>query len=856
MKKKSVKKNYIYNVLYQVLVMIIPLITTPYLSRTLGAEKIGIYSYTISIITYFILFGSLGIAMYGQREIAYVQDNRKKRSKTFYEITLLRVITLTVSIAIFFPIFCIHGEYNVYYRILLLEIFATMLDISWFFQGIEEFKKTITRNLIIKLISVVLIFIFVNNPNDLIKYFMIFVLSTLIGNLSLWFYLPKTIEKVSIKELEIKHHLKPTIALFIPQIAIQLYTVLDKTMLGTMILDKSEVGYYEQAQKIVKLLLTLITALGTVMMPRIASTYAKGDNQRLRQYMEKSFAFVIMLALPLTLGIISVSNNFVPFFYGPGYEKVAPLIRIISPIIVIIGISNIIGVQYLLPTKQQTKYTISVIIGAIVNFILNIVFINLWKSIGASIATLIAELTVTITQIILIHKEIEFKKIPKLIYKYIIAVIIMFIINMLIKQFINNNVISILVQVITSSFIYFSILIIMKDEMLYSYIKKNEKIKNLIEKTVYVSYTVISLAMYSFILFTYIPISEKKRILIIIVNIIVFLILFLKSKHKEKIIKIFSIIIFIITLSLNLIIGINIKKTTNYGFVKYTKKPVFGNIITRSVFDPNVIIDKDGIYRMYFSYRKENSIGITTSKDGIHWTNPTIALFNNLEQKWEQKVNRATVLSINDKYYMWYTGQDKENSNIGIAISNDGYNFERVREQPIITPKYEYEGKSVMNPYVLYDEEEKIFKMWYAAGETYEPDVIAYATSKDGIEWNKYEQNPILRKSKEKSALDNYKVGACEVYKLGKNEYIMFYIGYSDIDTARIFYATSKDGIEWNKSKKPIISGTIMGFDHDAVYKPTAIYNKEKNEWMLWYNGRLIDREYVGLAICKDCRLD
>lgn len=340
--KKSVAKNYIYNLMYQILIIILPLITTPYLSRVLGAENIGIYSYTLSITTYFILFGSLGVSMYGQREIAYVQEDVKKRSKAFIEILLMRFITLGVSLLLFYSCFCINGQYNVYYKILLLEIIANSLDISWFFQGLEEFKKTVIRNTIVKIISIICIFSFVKTINDLNKYFIIYVISTLLGNFSLWLYLPKYIEKIKFKELNIIRHVKPTIALFIPQIATQLYTVLDKTMIGTIVLDKSEVGYYEQSQKMIKLLLTIATSLGTVMVPRMASTYASGDGKKLKEYMMNSFSFIMFLAFPLMFGITSVANRFVPIFYGQGYEKVVYLISIISPIIVAIGLSNVI----------------------------------------------------------------------------------------------------------------------------------------------------------------------------------------------------------------------------------------------------------------------------------------------------------------------------------------------------------------------------------------------------------------------------------------------------------------------------------------------------------------------------------
>lgn len=479
MGKKSVKKNYIYNLLYQILVMIIPLITTPYLSRVLGAENIGIYSYTLSITTYFILFGSLGVAMYGQREIAYVQDDIRKRSRAFYEIFIMRLLALAVSLFIFYISFCLHGEYSIYYKILIFEIIATIFDISWYFQGLEEFKKTVMRNMLVKLISVICIFVFVKSSSDLNKYYIIYVLSNLLGNLSLWIYIPKYTDKIKLKELRIKRHLKPTIMLFIPQIATQIYTVLDKTMLGTMIYDKSEVGYYEQAQKIIKLLMTIATSLGVVMMPRIAATYSKGDKEKVREYMNNSFSFISLLAFPLMFGTISVAYKFVPIFYGSGYDKVAPLMCVVSPIIVFIGLSNVTGTQYLLPTKQQNKYTISVIIGAIVNFVLNIVLIKKYASIGASIATVIAELCVTLTQFLLIRNEIKFKEIFSMIYKYIVAAIIMFVCSILIGNFISNNVFSILVQIIVSSIIYFVVLLMMNDKMIIEGIAilKNKIIK-------------------------------------------------------------------------------------------------------------------------------------------------------------------------------------------------------------------------------------------------------------------------------------------------------------------------------------------------------------------------------------------
>lgn len=470
--KNSVKRNYIYNLLYQILVIILPLITAPYISRVLGAENIGIYSYTTSISAYFILFGSLGISLYAQREIAYHQEDKKENTKTFLEIVFLRFFTMIISITIFCLTFVINGEYSYFYKILIVELIAQCFDISWFFSGLEEFKKTVFRNLIVKFISVISIFLFVRNSNDLNLYFWIYVLSTLIGNLSLWFYLPKYLTKVNIKELNIIKHLKPTLALFIPEIAIQVYTILDKTMIGAIWEDKSEVGFYQQSERIIKLLLTVITSLGTVLLPRIANYFANNKKEEIHKYIKKSFNFVFILAFPMIFGIIAVSKDFVPWFFGPGYDRVTILMSVISPILLFIGMSNVIGRQFLLPTKRQKEYTSSVVVGAVVNAIANSCLIWKYGALGASIGTVIAEFSVTLIQLIFIRKEFKIREILKMSLKYIISSSVMLIVCKLIGLLQINHMLSLILQVGSGVLVYALILIILKDEFTYEIINK------------------------------------------------------------------------------------------------------------------------------------------------------------------------------------------------------------------------------------------------------------------------------------------------------------------------------------------------------------------------------------------------
>ena len=466
MSKKSITKNYIYNLIYQILILVLPLVTTPYISRVLGPTNIGIYSYTYSILSYFLLFGALGVYMYGQREIAYVGEDNAKRKKLFWEIVLFRFITVFIALLIYSLFFMGKNEYGVYYRIWSLELIATAVDIGWFFQGMEEFKKTVVRNVLVRLVSVTLIFVLVKNQNDLIKYITIYAIADLVGNLSLWAYLPKYFKGIKIKNINIKKHIAPIILLFIPQIANQIYNMLDRTMIGRIIENKAEVGYYEEALKVIRVLVTVVCSLGIVMVPRMASVFASGEKEKVKDYLKKSFQFVFILGIPMTFGIASISETFVPVFFGKGFEKTVLLMNIMSALIVLSGITAVIGYQYLLPTKRQKEYTVSVFLGLVLNFILNYILINLYSSVGAAIATIISQISMCGIQIYLIRNDMSLKEILLLAYKYVIAGIIMFLVCLLIKVILGTSLKVMVLQILVGIIIYIVALLIMKDEYL------------------------------------------------------------------------------------------------------------------------------------------------------------------------------------------------------------------------------------------------------------------------------------------------------------------------------------------------------------------------------------------------------
>jgi predicted GH43/DUF377 family glycosyl hydrolase len=283
------------------------------------------------------------------------------------------------------------------------------------------------------------------------------------------------------------------------------------------------------------------------------------------------------------------------------------------------------------------------------------------------------------------------------------------------------------------------------------------------------------------------------------------------------------------------------------GWVKYAKNPVLGGDLG-TCFDVAVLKEGD-TYRMWFSWRPKKSIAIVESKDGIQWSKPVIVLGPNEKTNWEDDLNRPVVIKTGDRYQMWYTGQAQGKSWIGYAASKDGVKWERMSEKPVLTPEKPWEKVAVMCPHVMFDHNAKRYRMWYSGGEQYEPNAIGYATSEDGLKWTKHEKNPIFSSDANKP-WEKDRVTACQVIQQGE-WHLMFYIGFRDEHHAQIGVARSKDGItDWQRHPdNPIIRPGKDQWDHDAAYKPFAIYDGK--QWLLWYNGRKGSVEQIGLAVHK-----
>ena len=475
MAEKSLKKNYLYNLLSQFFSLLTPLITTPYLSRVLGANGIGTVSYIESIVSYFVLFAVLGINLYGQREISYCRDDLSKRSHVFWETKILQTI-VGVAVLFGYVIFSLCQENKNLYLIFSFNIIAVLIDVTWFLQGIEEFGKIVLRNVILKIIGTIYIFTVVKTQHDIAQYVFGLSFFLFLGNISLWSYVIKFLEKPNWNKIKPFRKMKVVVSLFVPTIAIQIYTVLDKTMIGIITEDSFENGYYEQAIKISKMVLVVVASLGTVMIPRIGYYFGKGDHLAVHNAICRGFRFVWFVGTPMCLGLIGISSNFVSWFFGPGFEKVIPLLCILSFLILSIGISNVIGVQFLIPTNRQNLLTLSVLIGALVNFILNIILIRVYQSIGAAISSIIAEATVTFVQIYLVRKEFSLKDVFGSSWRYLISGVIMLGMLIHLGDILTPTIMHTSVMIISGAIVYFALLFVFRD---YFFI---DNVKNITSK--------------------------------------------------------------------------------------------------------------------------------------------------------------------------------------------------------------------------------------------------------------------------------------------------------------------------------------------------------------------------------------
>ena len=479
-------KNYLYNLMYQLLNIILPLITIPYISRVLGAEGLGKYSLTNAYAQYFVLFGMIGLGIYCSREVAYVRDDKLKLSKIFWELNFLRFITMSISIFIYilFCIYLVEPKNKMISIIQGLILLSSLLDISWLFIGIEKFKNVSIRNTIVKLVGVFLVFIFVKNKLQVWLYALILGGTQFLGQVIMWFDIPKEIQFFKPNREELMRHLLLSTKLFIPQIAINIYTMLDKVMLGNLV-NEIEVGMYDNAQKIIRIALTIVTSLATVTAPKIANLYKNKKINELSQNIYKSFSFVSFLVFPMAFGLIGVCKTFIPWFYGPGFDGIESMFYFGVWLMIPVSWASIIGVQVLISIKEEKKYTIAVTIGAIINLIFNIILIKKLGGVGTTISSVIAEFVGLFILVYFVSDIVDTKRLFRTSPKYFISAFIMFLVVFNIGNLVNRTIIGTVIQIISGIVSYISIMFIIKDENLFyilNFIKNKIKAKKIVKE--------------------------------------------------------------------------------------------------------------------------------------------------------------------------------------------------------------------------------------------------------------------------------------------------------------------------------------------------------------------------------------
>ena len=471
----SVKKNFLYQSAYEILVIILPLITSPYISRVLGPENLGIYSYTYSIAYYFSLFASLGIKYYGNRRIAQARNSKQELSKVFSEILYAHLVTSCIVLVIYLGYVSFFVKENqLYSYIQAIYVLGSVFDLNWFFFGMEKFDVTVKRNTIIKILTVISIFAFVRRKTDLIIYIWIMALGNLLAQLYLWTKLKR---EVSICTVSIKacfRHLKPLCMLFIPLAASSIYQVLSKIILGNISGDY-QLGLFDNTQKLINIPMSLVIAFGNVMLPKMSNMFKNYDQEKGMIYLERTVPLIMCIAFSLCFGLISVADIFAPVFWGKEFSAASKLVAFNALVIPFYSFANMLRTQFLIPRGRDNVYTFAMVGGAVINIIVNIILIPYYGAMGAVCGNIAAEASVSVIQAVWIRKEVRIKRYIKLGVPFFIIGFFMYFVVKFVGKFVDQNVIGLAVEIALGALVYCTL------SLIYFIKSKNEFVLSILK---------------------------------------------------------------------------------------------------------------------------------------------------------------------------------------------------------------------------------------------------------------------------------------------------------------------------------------------------------------------------------------
>lgn len=434
-KKQNFKLNAIFNAIYQVLILIVPLITTPYISTIFSSDAIGSYSFGYSTTQYFVLAADFGFTLYGTTVIAKNRNNNDAENKSFWAIVYCKVILDTLILMLYFVLTLSGALYssdfplnNTYiFLFFSMNIFASLFDVTFLFQGKEKFLNLCIRNIFVKALSTILIFIFVKESDDYMIYVVIMCCSYLFSGLITFLSVPFMVGKpVKVPMSNLKSHYKNSLLYFIPSVATTIYTIASKSILGWIQGDSSQNGFYEQANKIVEIILTIVNSVNTIMMARMAYLYVNKMEDEINRKVAKMLQVYCVISFPATLGLIAVNDFLTLGFLGENFEGSIPIIYILSLKLIIVPISGMLNSIYYIPNNELKKRTIFLVSGAVFNLCVNSILVYFLSAMGAAIATVLTETLVTVLYILGCYKHIKFNALFKDLIRCLPCALIMF----------------------------------------------------------------------------------------------------------------------------------------------------------------------------------------------------------------------------------------------------------------------------------------------------------------------------------------------------------------------------------------------------------------------------------------------
>lgn len=426
MKKQSLSKNIIFQFLYQLLIFAIPFVVSPYLTRTLQATALGTYTYVNSIAYYFVVLANLGISVHGRRIISVCSDDETLLRQKFWSLFSVHLIISLVAVVCYllFIVFFVHDDSLVYW-IQMIYVLSAMLDVTWFFYGMENFTSVVKRNTAIKILECLFIFSFVRGPEDVYVYTLICSGSLFLGQAVMIPQVIRTVRPVRIYKEDLMEHLKPLLVFSVSLIATTLYTVFDKTLLGIMA-TKESVAFFEYSNKIVHIPLAFTSIVGSVMLPRVCKLVAQKKVLELRRYLDYSFMIVAFIGVGSCFGLSAISHEFVLLYYGANFIECSNIIVWLAPLVFIIGAGSVYRTQCMIPHHMDRSFNLCILGNACINILLSISLIPYYGLYGAVWGTVGAEVFGLVVQAWLCNRYYDFRKLIKIVVPFLVNGYIMF----------------------------------------------------------------------------------------------------------------------------------------------------------------------------------------------------------------------------------------------------------------------------------------------------------------------------------------------------------------------------------------------------------------------------------------------